>query len=260
MRFLLFLLFVAIPVAAFPQDPPVPSVSASDVRKGMVWNKWETKNFVILSIDRRFGERMKASLESDRLIACENWGIFADSLPVKCKFVCVPDASLLEELFSIKFPRSEIKRDESDRIREIAIWIDQERMYELGDLLVSISLHDAPVYVQRGVGTLSRSAAQSISSVSSASFEDLFLKNRVEFAKMKDEEKASFDSRSAVVCLFLRKEFGKRALERAAAGARPNEACGFEDNSSFFSTLNRYFTNLKSDLRSGRTPDHYLKP
>lgn len=261
MRFLF--LFLVLSAYAVAEGVPSPVADAVEARKtdGMVWNKWETDNFVVLSIDFGFGDRLRSSVESDRVSACGSWGVATDRLPVKCKLVCVPDAKTLGELFSIDSPRCEIRRDESLKPKEIAIWLDQSRSSSLPGLLISVSLHSAPLYLQRGSNILaSPDSAGEISSLADPSFQSIFSVTSSSLSSLDRKERENFDRESAVLCLLARREFGSGAFSCLSRGARPEVALGFGDEKSFLETVRRYFANLKEDLQSGRTPRSYLEP
>jgi hypothetical protein len=260
MRFLF--LFLVLSASAFGEELPVPS-SASQVAKateGLVWNKWETENFVILSIDFDFGDGMRSSVELERSSVCAAWGVADSHLPVKCKLVCVPDRKLLRDLFAIDRPECEI-RGEPSSPKEMAIWLDQGSVSSLRGLLLSVSLHGAPPCVQRGVDLLASSDAdKEIASLSSPSFAGVFSSTSESVRVMAPKDKIIFDKESATLCLFVRREFGSRAFSGLSKGASPERVCGFPDEKSFAETISRYFVNLKEDLQSGRTPASYLEP
>ena len=264
MRFLFLFLFLVLSASALGEELPFPSEEASQVAKateGLVWNKWETDNFVILSIDFDFGDAIRSSLELERSSVCAAWGVDDSNLPVKCKLVCVPDKKLLRDLFAIDRPECEIRRGESSGPKEMAIWLDQGSVSSLRGLLLSVSLHGAPPCVQRGVDLLASSDAdKEIASLSSPSFAGVFSSTSESVRVMAPKDKTVFDKESATLCLFVRREFGARAFSGLSKGTSPEYVCGFPDEKSFAETISRYFVNLKEDLQSGRTPASYLEP
>lgn len=261
MRYLLLLLVLSVP--AMGEGVPSPESESFVARKteGMVWNKWETENFVILSIDFGFGDRLRSSVESDRDSICESWGVKSSRLPVKCKLVCVPDGQILADLFSIESPRCEIRRGGSSEPKEIAIWLDQKRSSHLSGLLLSVSLYDAPLYLQRGINVLaSAEPSRDIASLDAPSFKSVFSTTQTVFSGLDREARSAFDKESAVLCLLARREFGSLLFSSLSRGVRPDVAMGFPDEKSFVDTAKRYFSNLKEDVQSGRTPQSYLDP
>lgn len=260
-RYLFLLLVLSVPAMGDGLPSPESESFVAKKTEGMVWNKWETDNFVVLSIDYGHGDRLKSSVESDRDSACLSWGVEPSPLPVKCKLVCVPDAKALSELFSIKIPRCEIRRDESSAPKEIAIWVDQGRISSLRGLLLSASLHGSPAYLQRGVGLLaSPGLSVEISSLSDPSFKNIFSLTHSALAGLGGEARSSYDREAAVLCLLARREFGSGAFSALAGGSRPEAVLGFPDEKSFLDTAKRYFSNLRGDVQSGRTPSSYLEP
>lgn len=222
--------------------------------KEMVWNKWETENFIILSINYSFGDKLKSRIESIKSDLCEEWGIQDAAFSSKCKIVCVPDEKMLSKFFSVDFPKFEAKKG-SD---EMSIWIDEGRLSFFKRLMLSALLKNKPAYIQRGVPLL----ATSVDNIA----EGIVLLDKPDFLKTissDDSIKSSdtvFDFESLVVCLFLRREFGIEVFSSVLKGKSPESACGFSDKDSFASSLGRYFENLKNDLKSGKTPDAYLSP
>lgn len=254
MRILVFALLFLMSVPVLCAELPVPAALGQDSpsTKGMVWNKWETDNFILLSIDFGFGKKLKSSLESSKSGFCESWGLFDKPLPVKCKVVCVPDPSLLKRFFSLDRPRCEVRTDESKSVTELAIWIDEERSSELPGLIAAACLHGQPAFLSKGI--------PKIVSLSAVEMSELILSSGSSPAAAFRSGDPS-DSDSVVACLFLRKEFGSLVLSRVVSeGLPPEKACGFVDEKSLELTLKRYCDNLKSDLESGKTPDSYLKP
>lgn len=254
----LVFLFSSIAISG---DLPIPALEQSSVTKDMVWNKWETENFVVLSIDYDFGRRLKSSIEETRLDFCRSWGVKDERLPVKCKIVCVPDPTLLKKFFSLDGVRQEVKRDISGSVTEMSIWFDQVRFDEFPSLVASICLYDRPLFIKRGVPKIISLTPSKISEMilSSAGSPSSVLRiSEEEFHKNSSSEA---DGNSIVACLFFRKEFGLALFSKIKRNESEFGAiCGFSDSKSFEATLKRYSENLKSDLKSGKTPKSYLSP
>lgn len=239
---------------ALSQVLPAPSSHTEQevaFTNGMVWNKWETDNFIILSIDFEFGRRLKSRIEDVKSEFCRSWGLPDDDLPVKCKVVCVPSPSILKKFFSLESPKFESRRDESGDVVEIAIWIDEDRFSELPCLVGSSCLLDSPGFVSKGLPKLI--------SLSPSEISDAILSSEGSTSSSMDDLDPSVGD-SLLVCLFFRKEFGLSNFSRIVAGQAPWVVCGFSDKDSLASSLERYSSNLKSDLKYGKTPSYYLKP
>lgn len=260
MIFLILLLVFSAPALGDGLPYPETESVASKTTDGTVWNKWETENFVILSIDYGFGDRLRSSVESDRESVCLSWGVVPSPLPVKCKIVCVPSATMLAELFSIESPRCETRGGDKSVPKEIAIWLDQGRSSCLRGFLLSVSLHDAPLYLQRGTNALaSRESSDDIASLENPSFDGFFITSSA-LSDLDRDARFQFDRESAVLCLLARREFGSLLFSSLSRGLSPDSAMGFPDEKSFAETARRYFSNLKADLQSGRIPRSYLEP
>ena len=249
----LFLCFL-IPGVLLADGLSVPSaVKESASTKGMVWNKWETESFIILSINFGFGSELNSSLEQRKHSVCDSWGIGNSRLPVKCKLVCVPDAASLKRLFSLDSPKLEVKNDSSGSVSEMSIWIDEERFGLLGGFISELCLEGKPYFLRKGVPAITDYSPAKIS-------ETVLSVPSVSLDKLLSAEAQGLESQSVVACLFLRKEFGSKIFSLVVSGTELESACGFPDRVSMQSSLTRYLNNLKSDLESGRTPATYLKP
>lgn len=259
MRIKLFcFLFALCTIYANGQEIPVPAISEDSRDKNLVWNKWETENFIVLSLDYGSGLKIKSSVESQMYALQKRWGINDDDFSTKCKLVCVPDPKTLKRFFSLDFPKAEIKSRNGDT----AIWIDSDRIEELDGLLVSVCLKDKAPYIRKGIPLIMRGPkflSEKISS-SADSLATISLAKEEEYSKMNPEEREMFDANSAVLCLFIRREFGLDAFSSLVSGRSPQSVCGFKDAKSFESTISRYVKNIKDDVKSGKTPSSYLSP
>lgn len=232
------------------EAPPAPAPSIVPVKDaGMVWNKWETPNFVVLSIDFSFGERVKNLAERKMSTVLDDLGIGPRRMPVKCKIVCVRDREMLSKFFGIDAPRCESRRDASGSVSEISVWMDQASEGELAGLIASACLHDRSEFIRLGVAGLMRSPSEVSGIIRSASEPSLLF---LAGGPATVQESVAF-------CLFLRREFGIGIFSEVLDGDPPALACGFDDLASMRRSFGRYLENLKSDLESGRTPPGYLR-
>lgn len=232
----------------------VPSPNNKEQIKGMVWNKWETKNFIVLSIDFSFGNKLKSSIENDRKKFLESLSVKEKNLPVKCKIICVPNSDTLNKFFSLKHPKFEIRKDISGEIGELAIWIDQERFYLLKAMIAGVCFHDKPFFIREGVSALYCGPEFVYNSiVSSNSFPSC------EIFSLEDKEEEIDKYDPVIICLFLRREFGINLFSNIISESKnPISACGFENAELMQETIKRYWTNLKSDAESANIPYWYL--
>lgn len=221
---------------------------ATKATEGMVWNKWETDNFVILSINYDFGNSLRSSIEGFKSDLCRRIGLEDSTLPVKCKIVCVSDRQMLKRFFSIDEPAFEVRLGNSGLVSEMAIWIHEGS--DLDSLVASVCLHGKPEFLVQGISGL-LSGSEKVSSMIKSS------NSSVEF--LWDDEVAK-PSESLAVCLFVRREFGRVAFLKLFEGISADVVCGFSERISFEKTFARYLENLKRDLKSGKTPETYLSP
>jgi hypothetical protein len=247
MRKILFLLLLCSSMS-FASEPPRPTATREPPPglEGLVWNKWDTPNFIVISLDKAQGSMIRSEAESVREGVLERWGLSPSER--ECKLVLVPDAVMLKRLFGLSEPRCEVKTSESGATA--AIWIDVGRFGMLPSLVAESELlsGDSASFASLGVPLLERSPSVVREGIVSAPEKPLE-------AILAGEGDAA---ESAVLCLLMRKEFGGRAFGRAARAPSAWSALGFKSEEEFASTFERYRANLLSDLKSGRTPDGYL--
>lgn len=240
---------VPVPAIEFARKPP-PGL------EGLVWNKWDTDHFSVLSIDKDQGLSLCRSVELERRELLDRWGL-KDSDSFYCKLVCTPDAEMLRRLFGLKDPRCEVKRSDSGAPESISIWVDTERLSRLPHLLAEAEMGRGglPGFVKRGVAIVELGPDVVRESLSSDSA--LGLPEVLDDAKAGSKD---FDSAAAFLCLLVRKEYGRGAFGKASSAAAADLAglMGFKSPEDMSTTFERYKENLKADLKSGRTPNEYL--
>lgn len=256
MRFL-SCLFVFMALASVGEcQPPVPAVEVQRKTpsglEGLVWNKWDTDHFVVISLDKSRGAAMRHEVETVRHEVLNRWSI-PESNSSGCKLVLVPDASMLKKLFGLSEPKCEVSGSASGATA--SIWIDEDRISLLPSLVVECELArgDFKPFVRRGVPILERSPAKVR--------EEILASTGSALASVLGDGKQPVDARdSALVCLLARKEFGAAAFGKVVAGSAPplHEALGFSSAEELESTYKRYRANLIDDIKSEKTPDEYL--
>lgn len=243
--------------------PPSPVVTKSE-DGDLVWNKWDSENFVILSLNKAQGQRIKSEVEHIRSSFFGELGVSVPQAKSACKIVCVPDAASLKNLFGLDGSHWETKKDSSG-VASSAIWLNQEEMEVFPFLLLSVCLEDAfpdgKWCVLRGSSLLGNDSDRLRSlfkEIPKSKVEDLLRATKESWQKMKPEQRLEFDKASAAMCLLLRREFGRKKLANFFVEKDPVSSLGFGDNLEFDKTLARYSENLSSDVRNGLTPDKYL--
>lgn len=260
--------FLALSLAAVAAaDPPVPVVSPArgvpEDLKGLVWNKWETKHFAVISLDRSSGRSLTSEVEGNRNDALAAWGM-RGSDAVFCKIVLVPDEAMLQRLFGLKEPRCEVRRSGTSAPEAVSIWVDSNRVSRLPSLLVEaeVAASNAPTFVRRGVPLLASGPSIVREGIAKAPDTPLLsILDEKKSAELAKADQKGFDANCAILCLLLRKEYGPRAFGRAAASPQSglHGSMGFASAEEFSGTFARYRKNLLGDVRESRTPDEYLR-
>lgn len=248
------LIFLMLAGTAFSEGLPIPSSKTSPYQD-MVWNKWETDNFIILSLDFSFGNKIRSSVEQRKDAILSRLGLDHKPLPSKCKLVCVQDGDRLKRLFSIDRPKFEIKRDREGQVEGFAIWMDEDGVNLLDSMIAGIWLHDRPMFFREGLPIILM-GHDAVSEVALSS--ETHPSCRI-FSST--ERTPSTVADSVLACLFLRREFGIDVFSAllSSEDADPVSMCGFLDDESMDKTMKRYSENLKSDMKSGKTPHWYLE-
>lgn len=260
MRFVTIALIFFASVAQ--AQAPIPTSGTSPDLQGLVWNKWETKHFVVLSIDFATGKRLRSRVEEARDEVLSRWGL-KGSDHFFCKLVCVPDRAMLQSLFGLKEPRCEVRRDATGKVELAAIWIDSTRMYLLPSLIAEADLlhGDFPAFVQRGVPILELPADEIRERLKSAPDTPCSsILDEKKSAELVKADRRGFDADCALLCLMARKEYGLKAFGMVALSPSVglHSRVGFKDAADMDKTFSRYRANLLKDIDAGSTPNEYL--
>jgi hypothetical protein len=246
--------------APFPTVDPVRK--APPGLEGLVWNKWDTDHFSVISLDESAGRALKSEIESTRRDVFLRWGL-RESESFFCKLVCVPDAEMLRKLFGLQEPRCEVRKSASGGDDCVAIWIDSGRIDLLPSLVAEadISWAGGPLFLQRGVSVLERSPTSIKSVISAASELPLAaVTNSSKSSEAFKKDLGAFDAASASLCLLIRREYGRIAFGKASENENTPLylRMRFGSQADFDKTFARYRANLLKDIGSGTTPDEYL--
>lgn len=254
--------------------------------EGLQWNRWTSKNFVVLALHDGYAQYLNKHLESVKTWTVARWGLSDAQFSSPCKIICVDDPILFDKLFKLKKTRVEIRRDDAGQIKETIIFL-------LADTLPS---HSVPIpltevclaefsqtyntkfgwWSQRGMSLLNGSLDQIREQIASIKkpfdantplyfSKSLFSLSREEYYKLPDQQKKLFDSAAVLFCLLARKEFGQEKfhylikeipLNPEAALAK---VTGFASYDDFDKTFKRYMFDLSNDIINNKTPDRYLQ-
>jgi hypothetical protein len=262
MKIMSFLFFVLFCFCTYAQEM-VATPEISEDLKGLVWNKWDTENFIILSIDKNQGLQIKNNIENAKTLLLTKWGLPDVDFEGECKIICVSNKALLKKIFRLDESKVEIRRDQQGNIKLCVIWFYLDEEMPL-DHLSSICLaqfeqkHDKlPYFCKKGMPLLSKSSDDIRQKLLSEENLKFSIK---EFFSIK-EDKANSESykvKSALLCLLLRKEFGQDNFINFLH-SKSLSSFGFEDDGKFEKTVNKYYENIYNDLKENKVPDNYLE-
>lgn len=271
---LLFLFFALATVSAFAQEEvPQPMQVTTEPDKNLVWNKWETENFIILSLDKSQGLYLKNNIENIKSSLLKDLGLEDVNFSSKCKLVAVPDREFMSKLFRIAGSHNEVRKNDSGDVSLCAIWLENDKIDEdLGFHIASICLNESVsnknhrLFVQKGICFLCRPVEyikKDLKDLGQFDLNYLINMTQEKWKSLSTEEKDLFQKQSELVCLFFRKEFGKNRFKKFLYSNQKEEdilsTYGFENDKQLNNTLNRYSSNLDKDIQADKTPDKYLK-
>jgi hypothetical protein len=248
--------------------------------KGLVWHKWSTPNFTILSLDKDTGCYLYQNVERMKVWVICRWGFPDISFSAECRIFCVPDADTLEKLFGVKTSTAQVRRGSDGKIEISVLWLVVERATDKNVLgaLTQVCLNELgvrPLWIYRGMGILNESIPRqnlrprlSIFRKLMDSDQKMFFSKAIltmtanDWNKLPTQYKTLYDSEAAALCLMLRKEFGENALLEfmATAGTESDlkNCFGFNSYSQFDVTFKRYLYYVSVDIEQDRMPEEYL--
>lgn len=266
-KFAFFVLLASAFLNAVAQDE-VPMETSAEISSDSVWNKWETENFIILSLDKEQGLSIRSFVEEMRSSFLHSWGLADPKSLVSCKLICVPDKETLTKLFGIEEPRYEVRYGSEGNAISCSIWIDHESLDSLYLMVGSVSVSKSvfplninPV-LQKGILALGHSPEHTRNLLKTpATVDPKSLFNGVAAGKTP----ADTEQNCALVCLLLRKEFGRDSFslfinDESQNEERLKDVFGFSGYNELSATLQRFSKNLSEDILNKRTPDEYLLP
>ena len=238
---------------------PVP-----DDLKNLVWNKWDTDNFIILSIDENQGLYLKDNIEKIKTRLITRWGYPDINFQGQTKIICVSNKNLLKRIFKLENPRCEVKKDDKGQIESCSLWFSLEDISKdmATDELMTVCMDQVetqynkkfPLFCKRGMSFLSKNLDQIKNDMLRDPIKEISVK---EILNAKDYNN-EFDTRSAVLCLLLRKEFGQNNYVNYML-TKDLKFFSLQENEKFDEIVNRYYRNFIEDLKNNQVPDHYLK-
>jgi len=273
MKILFKLLIFTFVFPSISISADTPSVAWPDTQKtispseDLVWNKWDTANFIVLSIDKSQGVYIKNNIEKFKLDFEKRWGLEKSNFSIPCKILCVPDDKLLGRFFNLDLPRTETRTD-SDGSLSSAIWSDFNRFnYNYNQLVGAVCLEHSKnsILLKRGIPRLENSLdflKSDFSEVIEVDVKSALNADREYWLSLKSDDRKKFDKNAALICLFLRREFGfakfKKFISSDQSESSLRSIYGF-DLDNFSKTLKRYSENLSNDIKNQKMPDKYLR-
>lgn len=266
--------WVPVPVQA-PAQPPI-------VAPDMVWNRFETQNFEILSISKDQGIYIYQNVEYLRKWVLERWSIKPVDYAVKCKIIITPDKDTYVKLF---------KKDKVGYVsdgKSNTIWLYAEPRWNIDSLpktLTAISIaeferkHNVTfsLWLKEGMGLLNTSVPNIKANLiqltdafgkDNACFwsKDLLSMTPDKLTKYEAKHINLFDKEAAVLCLYLMKDNGPLTFTNmlgtfTSKGANPLDALnkiGFTDYEKFDVVFYKYMYGLVTEINNKKTPDSYL--
>lgn len=241
----------------FPEQAKVESASPEipEDLKGLVWNKWNTNNFIIISIDKNQGLYLKNNIEKIKTNLITRWGLDDFDFTKDCKIVCVSNNKLLNRIFKLDSPKFEVRKNKDNKIELSAIWFSLEDYKSDIPLLEIMNVcmaeyqlnNKIPNFCNQGMCFLSQNPNLIMQKI--LSNKDSL--SNFDFSQMNDVQ-------SAVVCLLMRKEYGQDNFIRYLDNQ--NFSCyGFDSEEKFRITLDRYCVHLLEDLENNVTPKNYIE-
>lgn len=256
---------------------PTEEVSTPDL-KGLVWHKWNTENFVILSIDKNQGEYLYRNIEATKSWILTRWGLEDIRFSAECRIFCVPDAALLEKLFGVKTPTAQVRRGSDGKIEISVLWLvlGKNPSEVVPGAMTQVCLNELGIkalWLYRGMGILNGTRDQIrkrlsvfrkyLDSNQKMFFsQSLLTMTAADWNKLPDQYKYMYDCQAAAICLIFRQEFGQDALldfvSSKMSESDLKKCFGFNSYEQFDVTFKRYMYYLSVDIEQDKTPEHYL--
>lgn len=249
------------------QNVPAPTEVKDLETKDLVWNKWETKNFIILSIDKSQGLYLKNNIERIKTEVITKWGLNDFDFASDCKLVCVTNKDLLKKLFKLDNSRSEIRKDSSGKITLSVIWfyLDEDINSKITDICLGEieqnSKNKIPLFCKKGISRLN----QNIDNIKKDLCDKSLLKinsKDVISKKIEDLSKIEnldlYEKQCALLCLLFRKEYGQENFLRYLNNNDLEKSFGIIKFEDLDKILAKYSENLINDLENNKVPKEYI--
>lgn len=255
--------------------------------EGKVWNRWTSPNFTVLSLNDTQAQYLYKHLELVKTWIYGRWGLPDIPFTTECKLVCVDDPILFEKMFRLKGTKTEIRLDESGKLKESIVYVlvNDAPSSTIPMPLTEVCLaqfaqrYDLKIgwWAYRGMALLNGSLSQMRASLNSFApiveankpiyfSKGLFEMTKEQYLTLDAERRQLYDEGAFIFCLMLRKEFGqdrfhtflKVASDKGSEVAL-HDVLGFKGYDDFDRTFKRYMLDLTRDVLNKKTPDSYLQ-
>lgn len=275
----LFLILFSNTVVAQEVLLPYGADDADSEFKNLQWNRYTSKNFVILSIDNAQGKWLNENIEEIKDWCLSRWGFPQVTFSKECRVFCVPNKNMLKKLFSIEEPKFEIRKD----INVIWLVLDEKPLSVIPSQLTNICISEFEssnvklgFWFKRGISKLNSNLPNIKQDILEFNTylrknspiyysEQVLTMSEADYQKESVENKRVYDQEAMILCLLLRKEFGEAKLQgflRLTSGNDSQDVLkvvyGFEGYRKFDKQYIRFMKDLTSEVSNNRTPDSYL--
>ena len=208
--------------------------------KDLTWHRWTTKNFTILSIDKKQGQYLVENVEKIKGWVMKRWGLPDLEFSAECRLLAVPDQELMEKLFRMDKSMVDIRR-ESGKITMSVGWLllNDTPSTTVPPAITKICLAefaqkynvDIRPWIQCGFAKLDRSPSAIKDDIVALGNlidkDELIYFSKTLFAledlsKLNSKDRELFAKESMALCLLLRKEFGQKKLHQFMRSAQPH--------------------------------------
>ena len=254
--------------------------------KDLVWNRYTSNNFVILSIDNTQGKWMSENIGNIKTWCIERWGFPDFQFTKECRVFCVPNKTLFKKLFNLDESKTEIRRKDGN-IEITVMWLvlDDRPIHVIPKELTKICFAEfeqkhnvtLPFFAKNGMALLNGTTSDIRADIVYLGghvqkdrpifvSEKMFSMTEEEYKNSSTENKRIFDCQSMALCLLLRKEFGEAKMQgvfRMTARNNPKDVLsaiyGFVSYAQFDQSYLRYMKDLSREVSLSKTPDSYFK-
>lgn len=205
----------------------------------LVLNRWDTKNFTIISYDKEQGAFLAKNVEHMKTWGLTRWGLPDVDFTGHCKIVAVPTKELLKKHFNFADSYVEITYDEQNRIKTSALWLvlDNQPADTIPPALIYVCLKEygqqyrvnVPFWALRGMGHLNASPPKIREHLSvlkgQASIyytKTLMSMSETDWSQQSEQHQQLFDAEAMALCLLFQQEYKSGTLAEFVQGKQPD--------------------------------------